>query len=103
MPLSLTAEGQSGGKSGGQADLAFHLSIYDAAHNPLFGQLLEQIRHLFERFWDRPFDRKDFAGRSFPFHRTLFEAIRDGNAAAAAAETRKILDIVEEDIRTMRP
>lgn len=85
----------------GKADLAFHLAIYDASHNPLFGQLLEQIRGLFERFWQRPFGRSDFAARSYPFHRTLSEAIRNGDPEAAAEETKKILDIVDEDIRTM--
>lgn len=85
----------------GAADLAFHLTIYDASGNPLFRQVLEQLREHFERFWDQPFDRPDFAARSFPFHRQLFEAIRDGDAAAAAAHTRAILDVVEEDIRDM--
>ncbi|MCB1369317.1 MAG: FadR family transcriptional regulator [Rhodovulum sp.] len=85
----------------GPADLAFHLTIYQASGNPLFGQVLEQLRGHFERFWDQPFDRPDFAGRSFPFHRQLFEAIRDGDPAAAARHTRAILDIVEEDIRDM--
>jgi len=85
----------------GAADLAFHLTIYDASGNPLFRQVLEQLRGHFERFWSQPFDRPDFAGRSFPFHRKLFEAIRDGDEAAAARHTRAILDIVEEDIRDM--
>ncbi|MGR3483639.1 FadR/GntR family transcriptional regulator [Salipiger marinus] len=87
----------------GKADFAFHMTVYDAAHNPLFRQLLEQMRDIFERFWDRPFDRPDFAARSFPYHRTLFNAICAGDTAAAAEETRKILDVVEEDIRNMRP
>ncbi|HRO11960.1 FadR/GntR family transcriptional regulator [Amaricoccus sp.] len=85
----------------GAADLAFHLTVYDASGNPLFRQVLEQLRGHFERFWAQPFDRPDFAGRSFPFHRRLFEAIRDGDPKAAAAHTRAILDIVEEDIREM--
>lgn len=85
----------------GEADLAFHLTIYDASGNPLFRQVLEQLREHFERFWAQPFDRPDFAARSFPFHRQLFEAIRDGEEAAAAAHTRAILDIVAEDIRDM--
>ena len=83
----------------GAADLAFHLTIYDASGNPLFRQVLEQLRGHFERFWAQPFDRPDFASRSFPFHRRLFEAIRDGDPAAAAEHTRAILDIVEQDIR----
>ncbi|ABC93678.1 probable transcriptional regulator protein, GntR family (plasmid) [Rhizobium etli CFN 42] len=85
----------------GPEDLAFHLAVYDATHNPLFRQLLEQMRETFERFWEHPFDRQDFARRSFPFHRTLFNAIAAGDAEAARAETLKILDIVEEDIKEM--
>ncbi len=41
----------------GPEDLLFHLSIYDAAQNPLFRQLLEQMREAFERFFTKPFDR----------------------------------------------
>ena len=85
----------------GPEDLAFHLAIYDATHNPLFRQLLEQMREAFERFWERPFDRPDFARRSFPFHRTLFNAIADQDAEQARLETLKILAIVEEDIKEM--
>src|SRR5262249_42719874 len=44
----------------GPEDLQFHLAVYDATHNPLFGQLLEQIREAFETFWETPFDRTDF-------------------------------------------
>lgn len=85
----------------GPEDLVFHLAIYDATHNPLFRQLLEQMRGTFERFWEWPFDRLDFARRSFPFHRTLFNAIADRNPEGARAETLKILDVVEEDIKEM--
>lgn len=85
----------------GPEDLAFHLAIYDATHNPLFRQLLEQMREGFERFWEKPFDRPDFARRSFPFHRTLFNAIAAQDPDAARMETLKILAIVEEDIKEM--
>jgi GntR family transcriptional regulator, transcriptional repressor for pyruvate dehydrogenase complex len=85
----------------GPEDLAFHLAIYDATHNPLFRQLLEQMRDAFERFWEEPFNRSDFARRSFPFHRTLFNAIAAQDPDAARAETLKILAVVEEDIKDM--
>ena len=87
--------------SSGPEDLAFHLAIYDATHNPLFKQLLEQMRGAFERFWEKPFDRVDFARRSFPFHRTLFNAIAAGDPETARIETLKILAVVEEDIKEM--
>ncbi|MXN45429.1 FCD domain-containing protein [Shinella kummerowiae] len=85
----------------GPEDLAFHLAIYDATHNPLFKQLLEQMRGAFERFWEKPFNRPDFARRSFPFHRTLFNAIAAQDPESARAETLKILAVVEEDIKDM--
>jgi DNA-binding FadR family transcriptional regulator len=85
----------------GPEDLAFHLAVYDATHNPMFGQLLEQMREAFQRFWTHPFDRQDFARRSFPFHRTLFNAIAAQDPQAAREETLKILDVVEEDIKEM--
>jgi DNA-binding FadR family transcriptional regulator len=87
--------------SSGPEDLAFHLAIYDATHNPLFRQLLGHLREAFESFWDRPFDRPDFARRSFPFHRELFEAIRSGDAETARQKTLAILAVVDEDIRDM--
>ncbi len=87
--------------SSGPEDLAFHLAVYDATHNPLFRQILEQMRESFEHFWASPFDRKDFARRSFPFHRTLFDAIAAQNPERARRETLKILAVVEEDIKEM--
>ncbi|WP_160003232.1 FadR/GntR family transcriptional regulator [Rhizobium sp. 18055] len=85
----------------GPEDLAFHLAIYDASHNPLFRQLLEQMRETFWQFWQHPFERQDFARRSFPFHRTLFNAIVAQDPEAAREETLKILAVVEEDIKDM--
>lgn len=85
----------------GREDLAFHLSIYDATHNPLFGQLLEQMREAFELFFEKPFDRPDFARRSFPYHRELFDAIAGRDPAKAREKTLNILAIVEEDIKDM--
>jgi DNA-binding FadR family transcriptional regulator len=87
----------------GREDLAFHLAIYDATHNPLFRQLLGQMREAFESFWDKPFDRPDFARRSFPFHRELFDAIRLRDTDTARAKTLAILAVVAEDIREMAP
>jgi DNA-binding FadR family transcriptional regulator len=85
----------------GREDLAFHLAVYDATHNPLFRQLLEQMREAFESFWEKPFDRSDFARRSFPFHRELFDAIAGQDEERARDRTLAILAIVEEDIKDM--
>ncbi|MGF9691343.1 FadR/GntR family transcriptional regulator [Rhizobium sp. 0TCS1.26] len=99
--LDLMEQAHHSRGASGPEDLAFHLAIYDATHNPLFRQLLEQMRETFEQFWSSPFERADFARRSFPFHRTLFDAIAAGDPETARAETLKILEIVEEDIKEM--
>lgn len=91
----------AGEGAAGRADLDFHTSIYDATHNPLFRQLLEQMREGFERFFSEPFSRRDFASRSFPFHRELFDAIAAGDIAQARLKTVAILDVVEEDTLAM--
>ena len=85
----------------GREDLAFHLAVYDATQNPLFRQLLGQMREAFESFFDKPFDRPDFARRSFPFHRKLFEAIERRQPIEARDHTSAILAITEEDIKEM--
>lgn len=85
----------------GREDLAFHLAIYDATQNPMFRQLLEQIREAFVSFFDKPFGRPDFSRRSFPYHRKLYEAIKRQASGAARAHTAAILAITEEDIKEM--
>lgn len=85
----------------GREDLAFHLAIYDATHNALFPQMLEQMREAFESFWGKPFDRPDFARRSFPFHRELYDAIAAGDRDRAREKTLAILQVVAEDIEEM--
>jgi len=85
----------------GREDLAFHIAVYEASHNPLFPQLLAQLRETSETFWDKPFDRPDFARRSFPYHRELFDAVVARDAEGARRKIHAILDIVEEDIKEM--
>ena len=55
------------------------------------------MRGAFFSFWAKPFRRSDFARRSFPFHRPLFEAIAAGDPAEARRQTLAILAVVEED------
>jgi DNA-binding FadR family transcriptional regulator len=82
-----------------EEDWEFHLSVYRAARNPLFVQLVGQLRTALHRFWEHPFDKSDFARRSFPMHRQLYEAIARRDADAARAITLDIIRVVEEDLR----
>jgi GntR family transcriptional regulator, transcriptional repressor for pyruvate dehydrogenase complex len=85
----------------GPEDLAFHLSVYEASGNPLFEQLLSQMRDSVQALFSMSSIRVDFAARSFPFHRELFEAIAAKDPGAARDKTLSILAIVEEDIKDM--
>lgn len=85
----------------GPEDLAFHLSVYDASGNPIFNQLLSQMRESVQTLFSMSRVRVDFAARSFPFHRKLFEAIAAKDPDAARVNTLSILAIVEEDIKDM--
>ena len=81
-----------------EEDWAFHLSVYHAAGNPLFIQIVGQLRSALHRFWETPFGKSDFASRSFPMHRRLYEAIAARDPAAARQVTLDIIRITEEDL-----
>jgi DNA-binding FadR family transcriptional regulator len=51
------------------------------------------------RFWEHPFGKSDFARRTFPMHRRLYEAIAARDPAAARRVTLDIIGIVEDDLR----
>ena len=86
----------------GREDLAFHLAIYDATHNPLFRQLLgadaRGLRALLGQA--RSTGR---ISRAAPFRSTASSSTRSaaGDPEAARAKTLAILTIVEEDIEDM--
>lgn len=81
-----------------EADKAFHLAIYRFAANPLFLQLLEQVWEGIEQFWKYPLGKRDFAQRTLPLHRKIYERLRDRDPEGARAAVRQMLDIVEEDL-----
>jgi GntR family transcriptional repressor for pyruvate dehydrogenase complex len=82
-----------------EEDWEFHLSVYRAAGNPLFVQIVGQLHAALHRFWEHPFGKSDFARRTFPMHRRLYEAIAARDPAAARRVTLDIIGIVEEDLR----
>ena len=81
------------------ADAAFHGAISDATGNPMFGQILARLNDALERSQESPFSRRGFGLRSFPFHRTLSNAVVQGHADQAETAILAIIDSVEEEIR----
>lgn len=84
-----------------EADAAFHGAIYEASGNPMFGQILSNLDHALERSSESPFGSDAFGIASFPPHRDLADAIVDGDPDGAQAAITLVLDIVEDEIKSL--
>jgi len=86
-----------------EEDWEYHQSIIEATGNPLFTQIVQSMRDLVHQFWENPLQIPNFAEASFPFHRTMFDAIARRDPATAGAEALKIIDSVGSEIREAYP
>ncbi|MET2826525.1 FadR/GntR family transcriptional regulator [Mesorhizobium shangrilense] len=80
-------------------DWEFHQAIYRVSGNPLFEQIISAMHELFHRFWEHPLGVRDFGHASFPYHRTIYERIADGDPEGARAEALKLIATVENDLK----
>jgi GntR family transcriptional repressor for pyruvate dehydrogenase complex len=70
-------------------DVAFHTSIVQAAHNPIIGTMFGSISTLAAEQMIRSLGDPDISRVGLPYHRQVYEAIRDsepGQAASAVAD-----------------
>jgi GntR family transcriptional repressor for pyruvate dehydrogenase complex len=79
-----------------QLDLAFHLAIAAAAHNPVIEMMLESIAPLTVALMTRSVGDPAVMGRSQPYHRIALDAIRRGDAEAARAAIEAHLGVAQE-------
>lgn len=86
-----------------EEDWDYHQSIIGATGNPLFTQIIQGMRDLVHQFWENPLQLPHFAEASFPFHRTMFDAIARRDPEGARAEALKIIDSVGAEIREAYP
>lgn len=86
-----------------EEDWEYHQSIIEATGNPLFTQIIQSMRDLVHQFWENPLQIPNFAEASFPFHRSMFDAIARRDPASARAEALKIIDSVGQEIREAYP
>jgi GntR family transcriptional repressor for pyruvate dehydrogenase complex len=80
-------------------DWDFHLAVFRTSGNPLFEQIIAAMYEMFHRFWEHPLGVRDFGHASFPYHRTLFNAIAARDPAGARAEALKLIATVEDDLK----
>ena len=81
-----------------EADKAFHLALFRYTGNPLFLQLLEQVWEGIGQFWKYPLGKQDFAQRTLPLHRKIYERLCERDPEGARSAVKQMLDIVEEDL-----
>lgn len=74
-------------------DLAFHISLVAAAHNPVIETMFASIQTLTVELMVRSAADENIIRQSAPYHRVAFEAIRDRDAAAARAAIRSHLSV----------
>ena len=67
-----------------ELDERIHRAVYRAAHNDLLEATLEQYYVLALRIWSMALDRAHELEEAVEAHRTLLEAIRDGDGEGAA-------------------
>jgi DNA-binding FadR family transcriptional regulator len=79
-----------------ERDLAFHLEIAAAAHNPVVEMMLESIAVPTAALMFRSVGDGAVMARSQPFHRIALDAIRVGDADAAGEAIRAHLTVAEE-------
>jgi GntR family transcriptional regulator, transcriptional repressor for pyruvate dehydrogenase complex len=84
-------------------DRAFHRAIYDAAHNPLFGQIIEQLHDAFDATFVAPFGDRSFGDDSFPFHADLCAGVIARDAARTRRAIAAIFDVLFRDLARITP
>lgn len=83
------------------ADDAFHGAIYDASGNPMFGQIIASLVLAFQRAPESPFGSDAFGIDSFPPHRDLADAILAADPDRAVGAINHIIDLVEDEVRSL--
>jgi DNA-binding FadR family transcriptional regulator len=89
--------------NGSEADWQFHQLVYESTGNPFFPQIIQSMRSLLHQLWENPLELPDFAAASFPFHRTMYDAIARRDPHMARAEAWKLIDSVSKEIREAFP
>lgn len=74
------------------ADVEFHVAVVAMAHNPLLSELYDGLVETLRASIDDPSDGADTLAAE---HEAVLEAIRAGDAAAAAVAAAELLDHVE--------
>jgi GntR family transcriptional repressor for pyruvate dehydrogenase complex len=74
-------------------DLAFHIALVAASHNPLIETMFASIQGLSVELMVRSAGDPEILRKGAPYHRIAFEAVRDRDAVAARAAIQAHLSV----------
>ncbi|AJY73571.1 FadR/GntR family transcriptional regulator [Paenibacillus beijingensis] len=86
--------GNTKGTESSIADMKFHQAIYKASDNIILQELIGSIWNTFVEFWRAPFGHNEFFHDSYPFHKSMVEAIEERNPQKAREEFNKMMDVM---------
>lgn len=78
-------------------DIAFHIQLAKAAHNELFGLLLQAVRQLLEDTIQVALLAEDAAPQGLAFHREIIGHIECGGAQAARQAMERHIDMAQKN------
>jgi len=86
-----------------EADHEFHGVIYEASGNAMFGQVIRNVDDAFHasKVSNSPFEDPAFGFRSVPLHEKLCNAIARRDPGDAVKAIAVILDLVEQEVRSV--
>lgn len=88
------------GESTSMIDFTFHQLVNKAAANPILESVLASFSVLYNKFFDKPLGNTGLFDATYPFHFTMFEAIAAHDVKAALSEFNKLMNSLEEIIKT---
>jgi GntR family transcriptional repressor for pyruvate dehydrogenase complex len=88
------------GKDTSKIDLSFHHLIMKAAANSILESVLTSIADLYNKFFNVPLGNKKLFDDTYPYHFTMFEAIKAHDVLGAIDEFNKMMNCIESLIKS---
>ncbi|WP_240546228.1 FadR/GntR family transcriptional regulator [Paenibacillus artemisiicola] len=85
-----------------QIDLTFHQLVIKATGNHVLQSVLDSFSVMYERFFNEPMGDKQLFDDTYPYHITMFDAIKTHNTEGAMQEFYKMMDLIENKLKSVK-
>lgn len=90
------------GQDTSKIDLMFHRLVIKAARNQVLEAVLDSFSGLYEKFFNEPLGNKELFDETYPYHRTMFDAIAAHNPEQAVEQFHRMMDCIEDKIKSFK-